>query len=86
VGTTPWSRHLAVAGNIDTPMGRRELEHQPLMREAQAKHPLQRLGGPREIAAVVAFLVSEDASLVNGIDVLVDGAERAHALASTAST
>jgi NAD(P)-dependent dehydrogenase (short-subunit alcohol dehydrogenase family) len=69
-------------GNIDTPMGRLELEHQPLMREAQAAHPMQRLGDPREIAAVVAFLVSDDASFVNGVDVLVDGAERAQGLGS----
>jgi NAD(P)-dependent dehydrogenase (short-subunit alcohol dehydrogenase family) len=72
-------------GNIDTPMGRLELEHQPLMREAQAGHPLQRLGAAREIAAVVAFLVSDDASFVSGVDVLVDGAERANALGGAVS-
>lgn len=72
-------------GNIDTPMGRLELEHQPLMREAQDGHPLGRLGRPDEIAAVVAFLVSDDASFVSGVDVLVDGAERAHALGSIVS-
>ena len=72
-------------GNIDTPMGRLELEHQPLMREAQAAHPMQRLGDPREIAAVVVFLVSDDASFVSGVDVLVDGAERAAALGATVS-
>lgn len=64
-------------GNMDTPMGRLELEHQPLMRDAQASHPMGRLGHPDEVAAVVAFLVSDDASFVNGVDVLVDGAERA---------
>jgi len=72
-------------GNIDTPMGRLELEHQPLMREAQAGHPLQRLGDPQEIAAVVAFLVSDDASFVSGVDVLVDGAERAQGLGDAVS-
>jgi len=72
-------------GNIDTPMGRLELDHQPLMREAQAGHPLRRLGDPREIAAVVAFVVSDDASFLSGIDVLVDGAERANALGDAVS-
>ena len=72
-------------GNIDTPMGRLELDHQPLMREAQAAHPLGRLGDPREIAAVVAFVVSDDASFLSGIDVLVDGAERANALGDAVS-
>jgi NAD(P)-dependent dehydrogenase (short-subunit alcohol dehydrogenase family) len=72
-------------GNIDTPMGRLELEHQPLMREAQAAHPLRRLGEAREVAAVVAFLISDDASFVSGVDVLVDGAERANALGDAVS-
>jgi NAD(P)-dependent dehydrogenase (short-subunit alcohol dehydrogenase family) len=66
-------------------MGRLELDHQPLMREAQAAHPLQRLGDPREIAAVVAFLVSDDASFLTGVDVLVDGAERASTLGDAVS-
>jgi NAD(P)-dependent dehydrogenase (short-subunit alcohol dehydrogenase family) len=35
--------------------------------------PLGRIGDAEEIAAVVAFLVSEDASLVNGADIQADG-------------
>lgn len=35
--------------------------------------PLGRIGNPEEIAAVVAFLVSDDASLVNGADIQADG-------------
>ena len=35
--------------------------------------PLGRVGEPEEIAAVVTFLVSDDASLVNGADVQADG-------------
>jgi len=60
-------------GNIDTPMGRLELEHQPFMRDQLEHHPMHRLGTGEEIAAVVVFLVSDDASFVSGIDVLVDG-------------
>ena len=72
-------------GNIDTPMGRLELDNQPLMRAAQAAHPMQRMGDPSEIAAVVAFLVSDEASFLTGVDVLVDGAERAQALEAVAT-
>ena len=32
-----------------------------------------RMGSPEELAAVAAFLVSDKASFVNDVDVLVDG-------------
>lgn len=37
--------------------------------------PLGRLGTPEEVASVVVFLCSENASLVNGACIVVDGAE-----------
>lgn len=69
-------------GSIDTPMGRLELENQPLMRDMLAAHPMGRLGDPDEIAAVVAFICSADASFLSGIDILVDGAEQAKQMMS----
>ncbi|SDQ25865.1 SDR family NAD(P)-dependent oxidoreductase [Leucobacter chromiiresistens] len=38
-----------------------------------AKHPLGRLGRPEEIAKVVRFLLSDDASFVSGAYYLIDG-------------
>lgn len=63
-------------GLIDTPMGRQELDRQPVMAEMLAHTPLRRLGRPEEVAAVAEFLVSDAASFVTGIDVLVDGGGR----------
>jgi NAD(P)-dependent dehydrogenase (short-subunit alcohol dehydrogenase family) len=60
-------------GLIDTPMGRQEAEQQPMMKLMLEKTPLERLGDAGEVAAVVAFLLSDDASFISGIDLLVDG-------------
>jgi NAD(P)-dependent dehydrogenase (short-subunit alcohol dehydrogenase family) len=60
-------------GLIDTPMGRQELEQQEAMQGMRASIPVGRLGEPDEVAAVVGYLLSDAASFVSGIDVLVDG-------------
>ena len=64
-------------GLIDTPMGRQEFANQPVMKDMLANTPLGRFGTADEVAAVVAFLLSDDASYLSGIDVLVDGAHSA---------
>lgn len=60
-------------GLIDTGMGRQEFESQPIMKAMLDATPLGRLGRPEEIAELVAFLTSNAASFLSGIDVLADG-------------
>jgi len=60
-------------GTIDTAMGRAEKEQSQQMALLLQHTPLRREGDADEIAKVVEFLVSEAASYVTGIDILVDG-------------
>jgi meso-butanediol dehydrogenase/(S,S)-butanediol dehydrogenase/diacetyl reductase len=60
-------------GPVETPM----LEPVLMMSNATAEYaklvPMGRVGKPEEIAAVVAFLASDDASYITGTTVVVDG-------------
>lgn len=60
-------------GIIDTGMGRLEQQAGPEIDKMIAVTPLARMGEPSEIAHVVAFLASPQASYVTGTDILVDG-------------
>jgi NAD(P)-dependent dehydrogenase (short-subunit alcohol dehydrogenase family) len=44
-----------------------------IAKELVAKVPLKRFGQPEEVAAVVAFLASQDASYITGVEINVDG-------------
>lgn len=68
----PHVRVNAVAlGNIETEWVS-ELSSQEL-EEAAAEAPLKRLGRPTEVAKVLSFLASDDASFINGQTIVVDG-------------
>lgn len=64
-------------GYIDTPMSAMFEASASLLTLGQDKVPLRRVAQPEEVAAVFAFLASDDASFINGEAVVVDGGQLA---------
>jgi NAD(P)-dependent dehydrogenase (short-subunit alcohol dehydrogenase family) len=69
-------------GSVDTPMLRNAIALDPDPESLDAvidgMHPIGRRGRPDEIAAVIAFLLSEQASFMTGETVRIDGGVLAH--------
>lgn len=78
----PTVRVLAVCpGYVLTPM--QEAEYSPeMLAEVNRKIPLGRHARPDEVAALFAFLASEEAPFLNGHPIIIDGAETTGGLAS----
>lgn len=60
-------------GAIDTPMVRASLSKQGGEAVIANRHPIGRLGKPKEVANAVLWLASQDASFVTATDLEVDG-------------
>ncbi len=78
----PKVRVCAVApGYVLTPMQRAEYSDE-MLDEVNRKIPLRRHAKPEEVAALFAFLASDDAAYLTGHVYTIDGAETAGGLAS----
>jgi len=64
-------------GTIETNQTRMILDDPEWSRIQLGRAMMNRMGQPEEVAAVVAFLASDDASYVTGADIAVDGGVRA---------
>ena len=65
-------------GGVDTPMWRgssrgNDDEIQERLKRSGQKHPIGRIGQPQDIANVVLFLASDQASFMTGEYICVDG-------------
>ena len=65
-------------GFVDTPMTEDLKEDEEFMAHIENMTPLGRMADPEEIASVVTFLASDEASYVTGVNMPVDGGWTSH--------
>ena len=65
--------NLVAPGAIETDMNRELKENKSELEKVLKRIPIGRVGGPEEVANVVKFLASDDASYITGATFFVDG-------------
>ncbi|MDP2930300.1 MAG: SDR family NAD(P)-dependent oxidoreductase [bacterium] len=73
LGRTGITVNVIGPGAIDTPMIQGIKDSKEAMAAISARVPVGRVGRSEEVAAVVVFLASEEASYINGATIFVDG-------------
>ena len=69
--------NAVLPGDMNTPMVQQyfaaHADPELARQEISSAYPMERIAEPAEVANVVRFLVSDDASFVNGAAIVVDG-------------
>ncbi len=65
--------NVIAPGSVDTPQFRGSTASSEVVRERAEQHPMGRVGTPDEIASVIVFLASDEASYVSGSLFVADG-------------
>ncbi len=65
--------NVIAPGSVDTPQFRGSTASSEVVRERASQHPMGRVGTPDEIASVIVFLASDEASYVSGSLFIADG-------------
>ena len=77
-GTVQHPRQLRLSRATSSPKARGDGQRRVRQRTTSSnKIPLRRTGKPEEVASVIAFLASDDASFVHGDAILIDGGQLA---------
>ncbi len=58
---------------VNTPLAEKFLNNDTKKSNAEARHPLQRIGSPEEIARMVAFLLGDQSSWMTAQTITIDG-------------
>ncbi len=65
-------------GFVETPMTEPQLEEESFYQYVRNQTPMNRVAQPEEIAGPAAFLVSDDASYITGVNIPIDGGWTTH--------
>jgi NAD(P)-dependent dehydrogenase (short-subunit alcohol dehydrogenase family) len=77
LGTRGVRVNCVCPGFIDTPLNRALADEDEFVEYERTRIPIGRRGQPEEVAAVYAFLASDDASYMHGSAIVVDGGQTA---------